>query len=89
MYLSHFLDAVGEDVGDDNPLLRRRLQVHLHQDYVVEQHQVSHVCQLHANTTLEKNQEGHGFVCVFVWRNQVHFPLCKPIRAVKGSVKKK
>lgn len=35
-YLSHLLDAVGEDVSDDDPLLRRGPQVHLYQDDVVE-----------------------------------------------------
>lgn len=35
-YLSHLLNAVGEDVSDDDPLLRRGPQVHLNQDNVVE-----------------------------------------------------
>lgn len=45
-HLSHLLNAVGEDVSDDNPLLGRRPQVHLDQDNVVKQHQVAHVCHL-------------------------------------------
>lgn len=36
LYLSHFLNAVGEDVSDDDPLLRTGPQVHLYQDNVVE-----------------------------------------------------
>lgn len=45
-YLSHLLNAVGEDVSDDDPLLRRGPQVHLNQDNVVEQHQIANVCHL-------------------------------------------
>lgn len=45
-HLSHLLDAVGKDVSNDDPLLRRWPEVHLHQHDVVEQHQVSNVGQL-------------------------------------------
>lgn len=59
MYLSHLLNAVGEDVSDDDPLLRRGPQVHLDQDNVVEQHQVSHIRHLRRNTRAEGNQQGY------------------------------
>lgn len=54
-YLSHLLNAVGEDVSDDNPLLRRRPQIHLDQNNVVEQHQVAYVCHLYKDTAVGKS----------------------------------
>lgn len=74
LYLSHFLNAVGEYIRDDDPLLRRRPQVHLHQDNVVEQHEVGHICHLHRSTTAEGDQQGliYGYVLV-------HFSHCAQI----------
>lgn len=80
LYLSHLLNAVGEDVRNDNPLLRRRPQVHLDQNDVVEQHQVAHVCHLHKKTAAEENQptEMYGYmlmcICVCLCR---YLGLCR------------
>ncbi len=49
-HLSHLLDAIGENVGNNNPLLRRGPQVHLHQNNIVEEHQVSYISQLWEDT---------------------------------------
>lgn len=66
LYLSHLLNAVGEDVSDDDPLLRRRPKVHLNQDDVVEQHQVAHICHLRKNNSRGKSAGTHLWcLCAF------------------------
>lgn len=84
LYLSHLLYAIGEDVSDNNPLLRRRPQVHLDQDNVVEQHQVAHICHLHSDATAEKNQHGYEFVrfrnISKLYTNEDQLSHCKQIQ---------
>ena len=80
-YLSHLLDAVGEDVSDDDPLLRRGPQVHLDQDNVVEQHQVADVRHLRKkSTTAEGNQRVYVFACFpcisKLYINKIQVSLC-------------
>lgn len=61
-YLSHFFNAIGEDVSDDNPLLGRRPQVHLDQNNVIKQHQVSHICHLHK---IQKQIKDQGLILCY------------------------
>lgn len=37
-YLPHLLNAIGENVGNHNPFLRRRPEVHFNKYNVVEEH---------------------------------------------------
>lgn len=73
LYLSHLLNAIGEDVSDDNPLLRRRPEVHLDQNNIVEQHEVAHVCHLQKKHNSNRGRSAKTniwldaiYVCVLV-----------------------
>ena len=68
-YLSHFLNAICKDVSNDDPFLRGWPQVHLHQDNVVEQHQIAHISHLCKNTNINRGRLLKVTFCVSTLAN--------------------
>ena len=75
VYLSHLLDAIGEDVGDNNPLLGRRPQIHLHQDDVVEQHQIAHIRHLKTHARTQAHTHTHTKRLYLRWMDRFRYLL--------------